>query len=209
MKMASVMSDAISLMQRVGSGVKKNLVRSNEGLSKIPTKRLANLEKSREAFLKGFDAKQGNDLVDHLEKYRPASYRMGEGAESWSGMTGDQKRSAIKKDYNIRMKQQRGLIDTISNVQDKGTVGTFSALQQQYASSGEAGKLDTIKSGVKAAGLMAQDYYLGGNLSQTATRVGVTAGAYMTGASGVRYLSGGSVGYNSNGERDIAGIPFM
>lgn len=207
--MANVMSDAIGLMQRVGSGMKKNLVRSNEGLSNIPTKRLAKLEKSKEAFLKGFDTKQGEDLVDHLEKYRPTSYRMGKGAESWGDMTGDQKRSAIKKDYNIRMKQQQGLIDTISNVQDKGTVGTFSALQKQYASTGKAGKVNTLKSGAKAAGLMAQDYYLGGNLSQTATRMGVTAGAYMAGASGVRYLSGGSVGYNSKGERDIAGIPFM
>lgn len=209
MKMSSVMSDAISLMHRVGSGVKRNLVRSNEGLAKIPTKELERLGKASEAFAKGFDSKQGNDLIQHLEKHRPMAYRKGEGIESWKGMTGEEKRSAIKKDYNIRMKQQRELINTINEVQGQGTMGTFHQLRQQYALGGEAGNWNTIRSGTKAAGLMAQDYYLGGSLSQNATRIGVTAGAYMAGASGVRYLSGGSMSYNSNGERDIAGIPFV
>lgn len=42
-----------------------------------------------------------------------------------------------------------------------------------------------------------------------ATRTKATIGAAATGAVGVRYLSGGNLTTNAQGERDIAGIPFI
>lgn len=52
-------------------------------------------------------------------------------------------------------------------------------------------------------------YYTEGDASTLATRAGVTAGAYGAGAVGLRYMSGGNLGTNANGESDIAGIPFI
>lgn len=56
-----------------------------------------------------------------------------------------------------------------------------------------------------------KDYY---NPSQngigtTLARAGATLGLYEAGALGVRYASGGTLTTNSNGESDIAGIPFI
>lgn len=53
------------------------------------------------------------------------------------------------------------------------------------------------------------DYYTKGTGQQIATRAGVTAGAYAGGAIGLRYLSGGTLTTNNQGESDIAGIPFV
>lgn len=52
----------------------------------------------------------------------------------------------------------------------------------------------------------AKNYY-NPNSSNFGARVGVTAGAYMAGAIGLRYADGGTLTRNSNGESDIAGIP--
>lgn len=40
-------------------------------------------------------------------------------------------------------------------------------------------------------------------------RVGAPLAAYGAMANGTRYMSGGSMGTNNQGERDIAGIPFL
>lgn len=42
-----------------------------------------------------------------------------------------------------------------------------------------------------------------------AGRIGVVGGAYAGLAIGGRYISGGGVTYNNQGQRDIAGIPFV
>lgn len=63
----------------------------------------------------------------------------------------------------------------------------------------------------KAGNVLGQigDYYTKGDAKDTATKVGVTAGAYGAGAIGLRYLSGGTLTTNNQGESDIAGIPFI
>ncbi|MBQ1769723.1 MAG: hypothetical protein IIZ99_03350 [Turicibacter sp.] len=205
--MANVMNDAVSLMQRVGSGIKKNLVRSNEGMAQIQSKKIARLNRTHDNFSDGVRNLSGNDLSNYLEAYRPANFRVGKGAQAWGEMTGEQRKIAIQKSQVLRSKEAERVADAIAGAQGKGTRETFNLLRDSYAG-GETSKLSTVKSSAKAAGLMAQDYYTSGNFTQTATRVGVTAGAYMVGASGARYLSGGSMGYNSKGERDIVGVPF-
>ena len=53
----------------------------------------------------------------------------------------------------------------------------------------------------------AQGYF--GDKTYGKTRVKAAVGAYAAGAVGTRYLSGGSLTSNAQGERDIAGIPFI
>lgn len=45
--------------------------------------------------------------------------------------------------------------------------------------------------------------------SAALVRGGAAVGAYGAAAVGTRMISGGGIGYNNSGERDIAGIPFI
>lgn len=56
---------------------------------------------------------------------------------------------------------------------------------------------------------MAKDYFLDGDFTQNAARIGTAAGLYMGAAAGARYVSGGGMTYNNQGQKDIAGIPFI
>ena len=56
---------------------------------------------------------------------------------------------------------------------------------------------------------MIKDYYTNGTAAERGARIGVTAGAYIGGALGMRMLAGGTATRNSKGERDVAGIPFI
>lgn len=61
-----------------------------------------------------------------------------------------------------------------------------------------------------AGGLVAKDYlWDGATKAQRATRIGTVAAGYGVASGAARYVSGGSTMYNSKGERDIAGVPFM
>lgn len=58
-------------------------------------------------------------------------------------------------------------------------------------------------------GGMVKDYYTNGSNRELATKAAATAGVYAAGAIGGRYLSGGTLTTNNQGESDIAGIPFI
>lgn len=61
-----------------------------------------------------------------------------------------------------------------------------------------------------AAGKMAKEYFWdGANTSQRVTRIGAAGVGYMGVNLAGRYISGGNYNTNRNGERDIAGIPFV
>lgn len=65
---------------------------------------------------------------------------------------------------------------------------------------------DHLKAGIDV-GL---DYFvLSANKKQKAARIGTAAVGTFVGANATRYMTGGTFGYNSRGERDIAGIPFI
>lgn len=55
----------------------------------------------------------------------------------------------------------------------------------------------------------AKDYFMSGDLGTNAMRWGAVAGAYGGLAVGTRALTGGSATTNNQGQRDIAGIPFI
>lgn len=63
-----------------------------------------------------------------------------------------------------------------------------------------------ISEGVGLKGL-AKGYF--GDPELGSTRLKATAGAAVAGGIGIRYLQGGTLTEKPNGERDIAGIPFV
>lgn len=62
---------------------------------------------------------------------------------------------------------------------------------------------------IKEAPGLAKDYFIGGDFKQNAARIGAAAGAYGAANVGMRAINGGGVTYNNQGQRDIAGIPFV
>lgn len=62
--------------------------------------------------------------------------------------------------------------------------------------------------GASALGI-GREYFSGGTKAQNYTRRAVAAGAYMGVNVAGRAVTGGSLGYNREGQRDIAGIPIF
>lgn len=57
---------------------------------------------------------------------------------------------------------------------------------------------------------IASDYFFGsGSMTKTLKRSGAAIGTYGVGALGLRSASGGNATINNQGQRDIAGIPFV
>lgn len=87
----------------------------------------------------------------------------------------------------------------------------LSGLQSTYKN----GTMDSVNSALKEVtgkdkmGYLrfAQGYF--GDKTYGSTRVKTAIGAYAAGAIGGRYASGGNLTSNAQGERDIAGIPFI
>lgn len=84
----------------------------------------------------------------------------------------------------------------------------YEDLVNDYAKQGGRKKASLMDKG-NATLEMAQAYFLSGDGTRNAKRIGTAVGAYGVGAYGVRRLSGGDATYNSRGERDIVGIPFF
>lgn len=91
----------------------------------------------------------------------------------------------------------------VENMKGKGARENFESLRDVK------GKDDTLGGNLATFGSATAGYYRSGSKKTNAIRAGATAGAYM-GANFIgRSLTGGSVGYNNQGERDIAGLPFF
>lgn len=67
----------------------------------------------------------------------------------------------------------------------------------------------TRETALKDGSRAAKDYFVGGGFKQNSARIGAAAGIYGAAAIGGRAISGGGATYNSQGQRDIAGIPFI
>lgn len=63
--------------------------------------------------------------------------------------------------------------------------------------------------GKRMAKDLLKEYYVGGTKERNVTRISASVGAYAGVNVGMRSLTGGSIGYNNKGERDIAGIPIF
>lgn len=55
----------------------------------------------------------------------------------------------------------------------------------------------------------AKEYFMSGDMGTNAMRWGAAASIYGAGAVGTRALTGGNATTNNQGQRDIAGIPFL
>jgi hypothetical protein len=64
-------------------------------------------------------------------------------------------------------------------------------------------------SAARDMGVGAWQYMNSGNAIQRAAKMGVAGAGWMAGNTMLRGANGGSFGYNNDGERDIAGIPFI
>lgn len=86
-----------------------------------------------------------------------------------------------------------------------GTKTGKQALVDMYEQAGRS------RAGARSAAAFSvgKEYLTGGTRTQNITRAGAAAGAYMGVNLAGRALTGGSLGYNRKGERDIAGIPLF
>ena len=98
--------------------------------------------------------------------------------------------------------------------------GAASSARKKVASRVSSGKdallqmnIDSGLSPLQAKGVSAlgvgREYFSGGTKTQNYTRRAAAAGAYMGVNIAGRAVTGGSLGYNREGQRDIAGIPIF
>lgn len=109
--------------------------------------------------------------------------------------------------------ERRRLKTAAENPQFRGEDGKLSkAGYEDVAAQQREAYLGQIRSRTEARNAMAKeakDYFVGGDFTQNAARIGAATAAVGGVAVGTRYMSGGSVTHNNQGRRDIAGIPFV
>lgn len=109
----------------------------------------------------------------------------------------------------MRYAQQQADIGTASSLLDTGDHKTVLGEAKKAASRQRDEQAGIARDTLKEFPGMAKDYFIGGDMKQNAARIGTAAGLYMGAAAGARYVSGGGMTYNNQGQRDIAGIPFI
>lgn len=106
---------------------------------------------------------------------------------------------------HARLNASRKNLEGASNIDDVAD----RLLETQRMFNGE-GTLEGVKGSLAVGGRLAKDYFWdSANKTQKAARIGTVAGMAGASALGGRYMSGGNAMYNSKGERDIVGVPFM
>lgn len=135
-------------------------------------------------------SKQQQRMAEQMNKYDPAT--RGTSNESTDKM------------YE-KYKAQHDALQTEIDRTSKALVNPSSVEGGKFSITTEPG----TGAKVKNLGENIKNYYTEGDAGTLATRAGVTAGVYGAGAVGLRYASGGNLTTNSNGESDIAGIPFI
>jgi hypothetical protein len=129
------------------------------------------------------------------------------------GKSGVTNESIIKREGILKSQRDalQGEIDRVKGAirtDAQGNIGAYDANALKgktldfTSEPGSAAKFKNLGENIK-------NYYTEGDAGALATRAGVTAGVYGAGAVGLRYASGGNLTTNSNGESDIAGIPFI
>lgn len=73
----------------------------------------------------------------------------------------------------------------------------------------QGGANQNVVAGLKQAPGIAKDYLFGGTAGQIAARNGALVGGYVGLNAAGRAVSGGGMAHNNQGQRDIAGIPFI
>lgn len=162
-----------------------------------------------------------NSAIDMNRWYVRAGEKFGGAQHAQNLRQSASRRAAAKSDYDTakaqtksNLSEQRSTMESITDVNSpeynavretiknlEGEMLGHKTAYQQALRSGNATRWDQ-------AG-QAWDMYNAGTAGQRAIKYGATAAAYF-GAAGVgRALTGGGVTYNSNGERDIMGVPLF
>ena len=124
-----------------------------------------------------------------------------------SALEGAARNATMSATESTRMKtimEDAKMVDSKGNINRDG----MAAMRK-----GQAEQLGAINAQKKEAtrGLRneARDYFMTDKMGTNAMRWGAAASIYGAGAVGTRTLTGGSATTNNQGQRDIAGIPFL
>lgn len=124
---------------------------------------------------------------------------------------------ASTEDLKFVANRTKNLKDNVDALAGKVSLGDIYGAAREASTKARTGLADAKASGfadhIDAAKFTADAYFKGGsdaeNRVRRATAGAVALGAYGAGAYGIRRASGGSLTRNADGERDVAGIPFV
>lgn len=114
-------------------------------------------------------------------------------------------RGTIAQHHQTALGREAGAVRDGSKLDDADKLRKFRELNNEKIKEHTKG----ISKARKELGGHAKDYYFSGDLGTNAMRWGATGAAYGAVAVGTRALTGGSATTNNQGQRDIAGIPFI
>lgn len=117
-------------------------------------------------------------------------------------------RESIKKEGYLKGADRVVNQDGISTID---RVKNFRTARQNIseAINPEQGMVGKVLNEVGTAKSLTGGYFLGGSTTRNASRIGLASAAYAGVNITGRKISGGSIGKNNKGEKDIAGIPFI
>lgn len=210
MASSTIVQDAVKLVKKTGATLGEHLIYSNNGIEKVPGRRIKQLTKAKQGFADAVGkANTEEAMADVLSRHTPMKYRTKAGKEQWANLPNESKKALIGAHYDASIKQQEALQKTYSGMTG-GAKDSFSTMQTAYASQYPERNMKTnLVSSAMAGGDLATHYFLGGGAKTSAVRIGTAAAGYGAVTGAARYMSGGSMSYNSRGEKDIAGIPFV
>lgn len=212
--MSSIFEDVVSLANKTKKAWGEHLIYSNNGITKNVDSVIERTAKQQDSVMKQIVAggeKSEEALTAILNTHRPSNFKLSkEGVEEWEKMTNPQRQKVIQRDFKNQTSKLSALKETLSTSGSDSMEDAFNAYRtygREMSSGGEKmSEMAGIMSGAKG---VAGHYFLGSGAKSGAIRMGTAAAGYATAAGTVRYVSGGSMGYNRNGQRDIAGIPFI
>lgn len=121
--------------------------------------------------------------------------------------------ATLPGDFAKLARQQGAGQSTVSKILQGSSAGNAERAEKTLTAFADGETMKGLGSAAIGSGRMLIGQDMAGEGWARAAAVGVRAGAplaaYGAMANGTRYMSGGSMGTNNQGERDIAGIPFL
>lgn len=199
-------------LSKITSNDAFNVLRSNEHADALKKHGAAFLDARRDV---SYQRELNRKLPDATEQtYKNEQQRMADRRQDQEAYRRSD-RAKAKTDRRIDMAaaERKRIADAQNNAIYRGKEGKLTkagyenvAGQQKEALREHIGRRSDAMRGMYNEG---KDYFIGGDFTQNAARIGVATAALGAGAVGTRYMTGGSFGYNNSGQRDIAGIPFI
>ena len=175
----------------------KSLIKSNSDAAKNTGLGRLFLPQNDLGIKRGYDsAKTGMKDLQNAEQIMAASPK---GKKKWEAV----RDAAAERGDAFDVEQANAMLAHNKNQLGIATAASPAASKQVGGGIGEMWK--GTRGYFTGADLAGQD----GRTMAAAARIGAAGAAYMGVNGGLRYLSGGGMTYNNQGERDIAGIPFI